>query len=161
MDNSWLHSSRDAFAGLESSCPGVSDTHVHASWYKTAAGAFATELETVYPELLCLRVKEIVLELLCFQPLTSLPVTCGRGETVSQRLRQERLAAGKQLRGSRARQLPSEFEKVVTIRGKYCASQACTRPGHSWCVVPAGAKTARCHSGGDTGHRSNEEMFGS
>ena len=38
--------SRGAFAGLEKSCPGVSDIDVHAPWGETAAGAFATELET-------------------------------------------------------------------------------------------------------------------
>ena len=105
-----------------------------------------------------------MLELLCFQPQTPLPVVRGRGDTVLRRFRKERLAAGKQLRGSRARQLLPEFERVVTMRGKYCASQACTRPGHSWnagtyngVVVPPGAKTVRCHFSGDTGAKSTSQ----
>ena len=83
--------SRGAFAGLEKSCPGVSDIDVHALWAKLKPVPSPPNWR-----------QETVLELLCFQPQTPLPVVRGRGDTVMLRFRQARLAAGKQLRGSRA-----------------------------------------------------------
>ena len=68
MKTKFLYGPAGTLAQLHALCPGVSDTHCHAAWGRTQAGAFATALETVYPEQLCRKIAELIVDRMRFVP---------------------------------------------------------------------------------------------
>ena len=154
----WLHWPGDTFSGLQATCPGESQTHIHAAWGQTEAGLYATALETVYPDMLCCKVTDIVFATFNIPTAPALPIARARGEPAVNGYRPERAAAGRQARGGRERQLLPEFERLISLCGDFGANEPCCRPGYVWPAstvanekIPAGAKTVRTFFGGQSG----------
>ena len=68
----FLHFPAGFLMGLRAICPGESTSHVHKQWGVLNSGVFATTLETVYPQMLC----ETVADLLCKHLRFTAPPRC-------------------------------------------------------------------------------------
>ena len=157
-----LHRPGGSLAGLRATCPGVSTSHQHEPWGRTASGKLATSLETVYPEQLCQKLAKLMLNVLKVAPAHPLPVVRARGELPLRRERDERAAAGRQARGGRARRLLPEFAHFLTIRGCFQPADHRLSPSHVWSKcnvngqhIPEGSRTVRAFFGGTSGTQSS------
>ena len=158
----WLHYPGLAFEELSTVCPGISGTHTHKPWGRDANCTFASALETVYPEILCQKITDLLLKFFDRQPERPLPVIRSRGAQLLRRHRPQRAAAARQARGGAGRQLLPEFERVICIRGHFPPSDTRCRPGHVWpacevngITVPVASKTVRVSFGGVAGTSSS------
>ena len=139
----------------------MSPSHPHAAWGLTAAGKFATALETVYPHRLCEAVVSCVQKFFSIPVRRPLAVLRCRGEQPARQLRPERLAAARQPRGSATRALLPEFSHFFKVKSVFSPSDSRLRPGHTWVAttiggtaIPAGAKTVRTYFTGEPGTNS-------
>jgi hypothetical protein len=124
--------------GLLSGLRRVCDrSHVHEPWSRAADGSFRTALETVYPQELCDAIVDQVTSTLKLGKAPPLPVVRARGEPLPKRPRDDRVSAGFQPRGARARRLLPEFRTTFTILGDFAVADPRSRVGHRWetCTV--------------------------
>ena len=135
--------------GLLSSLRRVCDGgHVHEPWGRTAAGAYATAVETVYPQELCDAIRECLLRGLRLPRAAPLVLRRARGDVGFVPPRDDRAAAGSQPRGARSRRLLPEFKKTLWLPGTFAPTDQRCRIGHVWpevlvgdVLVPADSKT--------------------
>ena len=107
--------------------------HRHAPWGQTRSGKWATSLETVYPHRLCTAIAGVLLAHLKLKPQRALPVTVSKQPQVGQkRVRDDRISAGVQPRGAKARHLLPEHKEVIQVSITAGPGDPRTRIGYEW-----------------------------
>ena len=106
-------------SGLRRQCDG---SHAHEPWGLVPGRGFSTALETVYPHELCQQIVSEVSKHIGFKPAAARPVVKARGPPAAARPRAERIAAGFQPRGPKARRLIPEFRTTLVVPGAFEAS---------------------------------------
>ena len=142
--------------------------HTHAKWDQTASGKWATSLETVYPHRLCTAIATALLSHLKLAPRKALPVIVSKQHQAGQkRVRDDRISAGVQPRGAKARRLLPEHKQVLQIKLPARPGDPRTRIGYVWPAtriadteVPAKAVAIRAFFPGASGAESDPEGEG-
>ena len=157
----WAFFPSGLFNALAAQCPGERPDHIHAPWGRTAMGGYATALETVYPDALCVKVASLLFEHMQCTAARPLPILRVRGGLHEKRHRIERQAAARQPRGGRSRRILPEFAQTLSIRSSFRPGDPRLVPGYTWkaCTIeqtsiPEGAKTIRTFYGGGAGDTS-------